>query len=138
VIAGSGSYKTTGHAIPTLLTWTGAAVVLDPATELGPMLAADRRRMGHRVFILSPQNAALCGFNVLDWIDITSPMAETDVAAVVEWICGYTSRRDQTAQFFKDGGKRLITCLLAHILWDPELAPDLKTLYHLRNAISVP
>jgi type IV secretion system protein VirD4 len=139
VIAGSGSYKTTSCAIPTLLTWTGAAVVLDPATEIGPMVGEHRRRrMGHRVFVLDPETAAACGFNVLDWINISSPLAEGDVSAVVEWICGYTAKRDQTAQFFKDGGKRLITCLLAHILWDPDLPPELKTMFHLRNAISVP
>jgi type IV secretion system protein VirD4 len=137
LIAGSGSYKTTS-AISSLLTWTGSAVVLDPAAELGPMLEAARRRMGHRVFILAPEHAAACGFNVLDWINIDSPIAETDVAAVVEWICGYTPRRDATAEFFKNRGKGLVTCLLAHLLWDPDLAPELKTLRTLRAAMSIP
>jgi hypothetical protein len=83
VVAGSGSFKTTS-AVSTLLTWTGSVVVLDPAAELGPMLEAARRGMGHRVFILTPDHAAACGFNVLDWIDTASPLAETDVRAVVE------------------------------------------------------
>ena len=38
VLAGSGGFKTTSVAVPTLLTWTGAAVVLDPSREIGPMV----------------------------------------------------------------------------------------------------
>ena len=121
VIAGSGSFKTTS-AVSTLLTWTGSVVVLDPAAELGPMLEAARERMGHRVFLLSPDHAAACGFNVLDWIDIGSPLAETDVSAVVEWVCGTRTSTDATAEFFKSRGKALVTCLLAHVLWDPGFA----------------
>jgi type IV secretion system protein VirD4 len=137
VIAGSGSFKTTS-AVSTLLTWTGAAVVLDPAEELGPMLERDRRRMGHNVFVLSPQSAAACGFNVLDWIEVSSPLAEPNVDAVVEWICGYTSRRDQTAQFFKDQGKALIRCILTQILWDPDMPAESKTLRTLRKYVAKP
>jgi type IV secretion system protein VirD4 len=137
LVSGSGGFKTV-CAASTLCTWRGPAVVLDPATELGPMLKTERERMGHRVHILSPENAAAVGFNALDWIDITSPVAETDISAVVEWVCGYTARRDQTAQFFKDQGKALVTCLLAHMLWDDSLFPEFKTLRFLREMISVP
>ena len=137
MIAGSGSFKTTS-AISTLLTWTGSAVVLDPSAELGPMLAADRERIGHRTFLLDPRTAHEVGFNVLDWIDPASPMAETDVRAVVDWVCGDLSRDDANADFFKSRGKALVTCLLAHMLWDDGLAPELKTLRTLRAALSTP
>ncbi len=46
MVIGSGGYKTT-TAISTLLTWTGSAVILDPAGEIAPMLRAARERMGH-------------------------------------------------------------------------------------------
>jgi len=137
VIAGSGSFKTTS-AVSTLLTWTGSVVVLDPAAELGPMLEAARERMGHRVFLLSPHHAAACGFNVLDWIDIGSPLAETDVSAVVEWVCGTRTSTDATAEFFESRGKALVTCLLAHVLWDPALPPAAKTLRTLRAGVAAP
>src|SRR6185312_6929685 len=75
--------------------------------------------------------------NVLDWIDPSSPIAETDVGAVVEWICGYTPRSDKTAEFFKSRGKDLVSCLLAHMLWDADLFPHLKTLKTLRAGLSV-
>jgi type IV secretion system protein VirD4 len=102
------------------------------------MLSDDRQRMGHRVFILSPDQAHATGFNVLDWIDITSPMAETDIGAVVEWICGHTPADDSTAEFFKGRGKALITCLLAHMVWDPKLPAEQKTLRTLRAAVVTP
>jgi type IV secretion system protein VirD4 len=137
VVAGSGSFKTTS-AVSTLLTWTGSVVVLDPAAELGPMLEAARERMGHRVWILSPDHAAACGFNVLDWIDIGSPLAETDVSAVVEWVCGTRTSTDATAEFFESRGKALVTCLLAHLLWDYALLPVAKTLRTLRAGVAAP
>jgi type IV secretion system protein VirD4 len=138
VVAGSGSFKTTS-AVSTLLTWTGSVVVLDPAAELGPMLEAARRRMRHRVFVLSLDHSAACGLNVLDWIDTASPLAETDVRAVVEWICGPPPvAADATAEFFESRGKALMTCLLAHLLWDPDLPPGRKTLRTLRAGVAAP
>jgi type IV secretion system protein VirD4 len=138
VVAGSGSFKTTS-AVSTLLTWTGSVVVLDPAAELGPMLEAARERMGHRLFMLSPDHTAACGFNVLDWIDIASPLAETDIRAVVEWICGGPAvATSATAEFFESRGKALVTCLLANLLWDPALPPQRKTLRTLRAGVAAP
>ena len=137
VIAGSGSFKTTS-AVSTLLTWTGSVVVLDPAAELGSMLEMARQRMQHRVFILSPDHSAACGFNVLDWIDTASPLAETDVRAVVEWICGSSDAADAAGEFFELRGKALVACLLAHMLWDPALPPGAKTLRTLRAAVAAP
>jgi type IV secretion system protein VirD4 len=136
-ITGSGGFKTTS-AVSTLLTWTGSAIVLDPSAELGPMLTADRQRMKHSVFTLHPRTAHEVGFNALDWIDTNSPMAETDVGAVVEWICGDTPITDASAAFFRGRGKALVTCLLAHILWNDELSPELKNLRALRVMIVTP
>ena len=136
VIAGSGSYKTTS-AVSTLLTWTGSAVVLDPSTELGPMLRQAREAIGHRVFGLEPRTADQVAFNVLDWIDTTAPMAETDVGHVVDWICGESPTGDSKKEFFKSRGKAMVTCLLAHMLWDDTLTPEMKTLRTLRTAIAV-
>jgi type IV secretion system protein VirD4 len=83
MIIGSGGFKTT-CAVSTLLHWTGAAVVLDPSGELAPMLRAAREAMGHNVYELDP--AGRTGINVVDWIDIGSPLAATNIASVVAWI----------------------------------------------------
>lgn len=138
MFAGSGGYKTT-TAVSTLLTWTGSSVILDPSVELGPMLRKAREAMGHKVYELDPRTSREVGFNVLDWIDIDSPLAEIDVQAVAEWVCGDTKHdADESSKFFKDSGKELVTALLAHMLWDGKLKPEEKTLRMLRSAVVTP
>jgi type IV secretion system protein VirD4 len=138
LFAASGFFKTV--SLTTMaLHWTGSMVVLDPSEELAPMLEADRHRLGHRTFVLSPDRAAACGFDALGWIDINSPIAETDIASVTEWICGPPPpRADATAAFFASKGRALITCLLAQMLYDSALPPELKTLKALRAGLSFP
>ena len=140
VFAGAGGFKTTSVGIPTLLTWTGSVVVLDPSRELGPMLREYREQeLGHQVVALDPKDAARCGFNVLDWIDTVAPGAEDNVGAVVGWIMGEQRGGGSSASdFFRDKACELITCLLADLLWDPDLAPEAKTLRTLRARLVAP
>jgi len=136
VFAGSGGFKTVSAA-STLVHWTGAAVVLDPSRELGPMLTAHRETLGHKVVSLEPGTPG--GINVLDWIDFTHPLAETNVHAVVGWIFGEAEGGGSEAdKFFRNWGKQLVACLLAHMLWDETLPPETKTLRTLRAGIVTP
>ena len=140
IFAGAGSFKSTSAA-STLLTWTGSVVVLDPSCELGPMLASARDAMGHTVYQLGLRGTA--GFNVLDWIDIDSPLATTNVLSVVGWVCGDGPTgggggKDKGSEFFEARGRAMVACLLAHMLWDPAVLPALKTLRTLRAAIATP
>ena len=102
------------------------------------MLAANRARLAHTVFVLHPNTAHEVGFNVLDWIDPSSPMPKTDVCVVVDWVRGDLARHDANADLFKGRGKAFVTCLLAHMLWDDGLALELKTLRTLRVALVTP
>ena len=140
VFGGPGGFKTTSVGIPTMLTWCGAAVVLDPSREIGPMVQAFRRqKLGHHVVTLDPAAPASGAFNVLDWIDIGSPEAETNVEAAVNWICGETRGQVTSgAEFFGESGKALIACLLADMLWDPQVTPANKTLKQLRRTLVTP
>jgi type IV secretion system protein VirD4 len=140
VFAGPGGFKTTSIGVPTMLTWRGAAVVLDPSREIGPMVQDFRQAtLGHRVVTLDPSNPAAGAFNVLDWIDTAAPEAETNVEAAVNWICGEARAQITSgADFFRESGKGLIACLLADMLWDPKLAPATKTLRHLRRMLVTP
>ena len=144
VVAGSGGFKTTSIGVPTLLTWTASTVVLDPARELGPMVTGYREQaLGQRVITLDPADAAAGSFNVLDWIDVASPLAESNVEAVVGWIAGEaghgrSGRVTSGAEFFKDSGKALIACLMADLLWDPDLEVEEKTLRRLRQVLVTP
>lgn len=136
VFAGSGGYKTTAVTIPTLACWTGSAVVLDPSGQVGPMTAAMRRQMGHKVVTVGP---GLDGFNVLDWIDPADPLAETHVQAIIERLAGEspTSQGGENA-IFKIRGKELLTCLLADLLWDPAIPAEQKTLRTFRERVRTP
>ena len=139
VFAGAGGFKTTSAGIPTLLTWTGSAVVLDPSREMGPMMQGHREQaMGHQVVTLDPFQAGACAFNVLDWIDTSSPAAETHVDAVVGWISGESRTDAGSSKFFGGRGRALIRCLLADMLWDPDLPADQKTLRTLRRRLVTP
>jgi type IV secretion system protein VirD4 len=137
IFAGTGAFKST-CAVSTLLTWTGSAVVLDPSGELGPMLAEARAAMGHAVHQLDLRGGV--GFNVLDWIDIASPLAATNVLSVVGWICGDAAAtgKDKADAFFEARGRALVACLLSHMLWDPDMPPALKTLRSLRVGLATP
>ena len=136
VFAGAGSFKSTSAA-STLLCWTGSAVVLDPSGELGPMLAGAREAMGHAVHQLGLREGT--GFNVLDWIDIDSPLATTNLLSVVSWVCGDSQTgQDRSSEFFESRGRALVACLLAHMLWDPACPPGAKTLRTLRAGIATP
>ncbi|MGY0485414.1 type IV secretory system conjugative DNA transfer family protein [Endobacter medicaginis] len=137
VIAGSGSFKTTA-AVTTYTTWRAPIVTLDPSSELGPMLRPMREAMGHTVHEISLGGGV--GFNVLDWIDIDSPEAITNIQDVVSWICAESSHgsKEANAEFFDRQGRNLVTCLLVHMMFDPDLPAELKTLRHLRRGISTP
>jgi len=142
VVAGSGGYKTTSVAVPTLLTWRGSTVVLDPSREAAPMVTRHREQaMGHQVVTLDPAQAGNGGgsFNALDWIDPASPLAESHVEAVVGWISGEArSQITSGGEFFRESGKGLIACLMAHMLWDPSRTPGEKTLHELRRLLVLP
>lgn len=140
VFGGPGGFKTTSIGVPTMLTWRGAAVVLDPSREIGPMVQDFRQTtLGQRVVTLDPADPAAGAFNVLDWIDIAAPEAETNVEAVVNWICGEARGQITSgAEFFRESGKGLIACLLADMLWDTDLAPERKTLRELRRVLVTP
>ena len=130
IFAGPGGFKTTA-AVSTVLTWTGSSVILDPSTELGPMLDAALRRQRKRVVHIGIPNddsgkPPVTGFNVLAWIDITHPEAELHVRSVVSWIYDESAAAQATPgraedPFFAPMGRSLVTCLLAHLVWsDPE------------------
>ncbi|MBY0255556.1 MAG: type IV secretory system conjugative DNA transfer family protein, partial [Methylobacterium organophilum] len=143
--AGSGGFKTTSLAIPTLLTWTGSAVVLDPSREVGPMLTRYREgTLQHGVLTLDPTRAGGGCLDVLDWIDVRSPLAEGHVEAVVGWIAGEPPRpragspAGGSGEFFRDSGRGLVACLLADLLWDPTVPEGERTLRELRRRVAEP
>jgi type IV secretion system protein VirD4 len=135
MVIGSGGYKTT-TAVSTLLHWTGSAVILDPSGEIAPMLHTARESMGQTVHEIDPSSDT--GFNVLEWIDINSPLASTNIDSVVSWVCGDTKPANKKDDFFDSMSRNVVRCFLAHILFDPDAPAELKTLRSVREAVAMP
>lgn len=141
IFAGSGAFKTTGVAVPTLLTWTGSCVVLDPSREIGPMTTPARLAMGHRVVTLDPTDPGSGSINVLAAIDPASPAANPQVEMITALLCGDPPPEraaSGAAAVFQDLSKTLVACLLADMIWDPSLPPKDRTLRTLRERVVTP
>jgi type IV secretion system protein VirD4 len=135
LISGPGGYKTS-TAVSNLLHWRGSAIVLDPSAELAPMLTDARSTMGQTIFQLDPGGKV--GFNILEWIDISDPLAEANISTVVGWICGDLKiDKDGKPDFFDGQGRNLLRLLIAHVLWDPEIPPELKNLKTVHAVIAM-
>ncbi len=142
VFAGSGSYKTVSTCVPTLLTYRGPIVTLDPSSELAPMLTAARTAMGRRVVCIDPGKAS-GAFNALDWLDPASPMIHGDVRSVVDWICGEKAAASSTSAnagkaFFEGRGKAMVEALLSDIVFDTALNSGERTLKTLAARLALP
>ena len=98
-IAGTRSGKGVSLIIPNLLTWGGAALVIDPKGENAWITAARRRALGQKTYILDPWDevdlrygdAAGSGereptarFNPLSILDCLNPNFADDVAGLAE------------------------------------------------------
>ncbi|MGH7814645.1 MAG: type IV secretory system conjugative DNA transfer family protein [Candidatus Binataceae bacterium] len=136
VFAGSGGYKTTGVGVPSALEWRDALVYLDPSAEVCPMVRAAREAMGHRVISLDPEHGGH-GFNVLDWIDTCSDRSLMDIQAVVAWLAG-EQPGERYDDYFKHAARSLLGCVLADILFAPDLLPEERTLALLRRRVTLP
>ncbi len=138
-IGGSGSGKTESLKCSLRTSWTGGVVVLDPKQTLGRQLKAAREAMGHRVIVVTPEDAKNCGTNVLDGIDPASPLADIQIDDVVESVCGSTPRSaSDSSQFFTDSAKDVVRCLLSHIIADPTCPPEVKRLRTMRTMLASP
>jgi type IV secretion system protein VirD4 len=137
VFAGSGGYKTTATVIPSALEWRSGLVCLDPALEVFPRVFVARRNMGHRVLTLNPESRYTDGFNALDWIDTSTDRALLDIQSVVAWLCGEIPG-ERYEDYFRHAARALLGCLLADILFSPDLSDDEKTLALLRRRVALP
>ncbi|WP_306150440.1 MULTISPECIES: Ti-type conjugative transfer system protein TraG [unclassified Roseibium] len=117
VFAGSGGYKTTSVVIPTCLHYPGSMIVLDPSTEIAPMVASSRNAMGQKVISLDPKKPEV-GFNVLDWIGQFGSSIEEDMATVAAWLMSEKPRIASGADdFFRTNAEQLITSVIAHVVF---------------------
>ncbi|TIN33968.1 MAG: conjugal transfer protein TraG, partial [Mesorhizobium sp.] len=111
--AGSGGFKTTSVTIPTALKWGGSLVVLDPSSEVAPMVIEHRRKAGHTTIVLDPSEPEN-GFNALEWIGRFGSTKEEDIVAVATWIMSDSARTASARDdFFRASALQLLTALIA-------------------------
>ncbi|MEA2737239.1 MAG: type secretion system protein VirD4 [Acetobacteraceae bacterium] len=130
VIGGGGTYKSTA-LVTSLLTWRKSIFCLDPAEEMAALVGAELADRGRKVVRLEIGGG---GPNVLSGIDITSPLAETRLRAIAGRIIGPMSGNDKDDKF-KRWGRTIILALLAHMVWEPTIPAERKTLRALRDGL---
>ncbi|MDR6101821.1 type IV secretion system protein VirD4 [Agrobacterium larrymoorei] len=138
VFAGSGGFKTTSVTIPTALKWGGGLVVLDPSSEVAPMVSEHRRQAGRKVIVLDPMASAV-GFNALDWIGRHGNTKEEDIVAVATWIMTDNARTASARDdFFRASAMQLLTALIADVCLSGHTDEKDQTLRRVRANLSEP
>ncbi|MUO82253.1 Ti-type conjugative transfer system protein TraG [Agrobacterium vitis] len=138
VFAGSGGFKTTSVTIPTALKWGGGLVVLDPSSEVAPMVIEHRRKAGRRVIVLDPTLQGV-GFNALDWIGRHGNTKEEDIVAVATWIMTDNARTASARDdFFRASAMQLLTALIADVCLSGHTDEKEQTLRRVRANLSEP
>lgn len=123
LIGASRSGKGRGHVVPTLLTWSGSALILDVKGELD---AGDSRHgfpgtSGHRatlgaVLRFAPTSANSNCFNPL--LEVRKGANEVrDVQNIVEMIVGSSNDQRGAEQFWNNSAKIVITGVVLHVLY---------------------
>ncbi|MUZ75385.1 Ti-type conjugative transfer system protein TraG [Agrobacterium vitis] len=138
VFAGSGGFKTTSVTIPTALKWGGGLVVLDPSSEVAPMVVEHRRKAGRKVIVLDPTLQGV-GFNALDWIGRHGNTKEEDIVAVAIWIMTENARTASARDdFFRASAMQLLTALIADVCLSGHTDEKNQTLRRVRANLSEP
>lgn len=138
VFAGSGGFKTTSVTIPTALKWGGSLVVLDPSSEVAPMVIEHRRRAGRTSIVLDPSDPGN-GFNALDWIGRFGNTKEEDIVAVATWIMTDNARAASARDdFFRASAMQLLTALIADVCLSGHTEEKDQTLRRVRANLSEP
>ncbi|MFK4260128.1 type IV secretory system conjugative DNA transfer family protein, partial [Agrobacterium tumefaciens] len=138
VFAGSGGFKTTSVTIPTALKWGGGLVVLDPSSEVAPMVIEHRRKAGRKVIVLDPAIQGV-GFNALDWIGRHGNTKEEDIVAVATWIMTDNPRSASARDdFFRASAMQLLTALIADVCLSGHTDENEQTLRRVRANLSEP
>ena len=117
--APTGSGKGRGIIIPTLLSYPGSVVVIDPKGENYKVTARRRREMGHQVVVLDPFKRATRAketsdkFNVFDMFKLPGTIIDAD-ANMLAWqlAAGHNFSKDP---FWDIVGSSFLFGLIAHV-----------------------
>jgi type IV secretion system protein VirD4 len=125
VSGASRSGKGVGHVIPTLLNWTGSALVYDVKDELWQTTAGFRGRFGH-VLRFNPTRLDSARFNPL--LEVRKGTDEVrDVQNVVEMLVNPTGAK-LSLDVWDQQASQLLVALVLHVLYtEPDGQKNLAT-----------
>ena len=132
-IAPTGAGKGRSVIIPTLLSYEGPVIVIDPKGENHEVTARRRKEMGQEVIRLDPFNVtgwSHC-FNVLDTFDIEAPDSYDAAMALAELIAPDKAVNDP---FWENSARHLIATLILHVAAArPPVLRNLSEVIYLLN-----
>lgn len=114
-IAPTGAGKGRSAIIPTLLSYRGPVIVVDPKGENYQVTARRRREMGQAVFLLDPFGVTgdnSHSFNPLDSYDPATPEGYDQAVALAELVA---PDRSVTDPFWGDSARLLLATLILHV-----------------------
>ena len=144
-IAGSQSGKGTAALIPNLLFYPGSALVIDPKGELAQATAARRgtgsprvqRCLNQQVFILDPENQVpsrtKARWNPLAEVPASDPNAVDRIRRI--GLALVPDDANNQNKFFQDMARELLIGVMLHLVSDPNIPPDQRTLHGARELI---
>ncbi len=136
IFAGPGGHKTM-TAVHRIWRWNGPRVVFDPSCEIGPMMTAALQDDGCNVVSIGLDGN---GLNALDWLDPADGECDAHIRTVVDHVwnsggAGRSGARGNVDPFWELQGRSLVSCLLAHLMYQ---SSGPKTLALLREGIALP
>jgi type IV secretion system protein VirD4 len=137
IVAPVGVGKSTGLAIPFLMTCDESAVVVDFKGELARTTAEARRQMGHQIVLLDPFQIVTQKpdtFNQLEFIDKDSPTAIDECRDLAEALVIRTGQEKEP--FWNDSAEVWIAAMTAAVVWFTE--SEEKSLQTVRSLLTNP
>lgn len=135
------SGKGTSVIIPTLLTYPGSVLVIDPKGENAMITAAARKAMGQKVYLLDPWTQASptlgmmpARINPLDWL-IPGDLELSEKAMLLS--DAVVPSRGANDPFWDDEAKALVYGFMAYLANEPDEA-NTRNLGRLRDILTLP
>ncbi|MFI3257022.1 MAG: type IV secretory system conjugative DNA transfer family protein [Spirochaetales bacterium] len=129
LLAPTGSGKGVGVLIPTLLNYKGSMIIFDPKGENYNITAGYRKGFS-RVIRFAPLSEFTARFNPVMAIRDGDEYAFSDANLIADIIFApaKAGSQDETSQYFSNSARNMVTTVLLHLRFCPDIAPEEKNI----------